>query len=136
VDSSGKARKKQQHSYALPVDKQQQDHYCFVLQNVRGDGDCVFLAIMQQSGVNNNNNDDTVDTVRRMVANVFQAGTEMLRISPDKVVSASALLQRAAQEMNCSKSVYLQLLRTPGRYGGLYGGMSLLLWCVELNNNR
>jgi hypothetical protein len=90
----------------------------FELQNVRGDGDCVFLAILQRYGTN-----DSVDGVRRRVANVLQNGREIVKISADTKVPASALLQQAALELNCSKSEYLHRLRTPGRYGGLYGGL-------------
>jgi hypothetical protein len=90
----------------------------FELQNVRGDGDCVFLAILQRYGTN-----DSVDGMRRRVANVLQNGREIVKISAETKVPASALLQQAALELNCSKSEYLHRLRTPGRYGGLYGGL-------------
>jgi hypothetical protein len=39
-----------------------------------------------------------------------------------RLVRASDLLKQAAAELGVSKAVYLQLLRTEGRDGGLYGG--------------
>jgi hypothetical protein len=122
----------------------------FELQNVRGDGDCVFLAITRAAvaatsssttttSCSNNRTSvgggrmadrtttveedaNAMDMVRHMVAQVLEDGRACLRISPETTVSASALLQQAAHERNCSKRHYLHQLRTPGRYGGLYGG--------------
>lgn len=85
----------------------------FELQNVRGDGDCIFLAATWLSNV---------DGVRIRVCNIFREGTEILAVTPESKASAAALLQKAAFEMNCSREEYLEKLQTPGRLGGLYGG--------------
>lgn len=98
------------------VDRSENKASFFELQNVRGDGDCIFLAV---TGL------DNVDGVRKRVSDVFREGTEMLDVTPETKVSASALLQQAAFEANCTKREYLYQLQTPGRNGGLYGGTAL-----------
>lgn len=102
------------------------------MRNVPGEGDCMFMAVALATaasmGLGGNDTllraiaRETRQVVASVLGNTAAAGGGTLVVTGRRLVRASDLLRQASKELNIPESDYLQLLRTEGRDGGLYGG--------------
>ena len=88
----------------------------FRLQNVPGEGDCLFLAALL-----GHSKRYTVPEIRQTVAETLASPDVPLYVT-NHTITSTQLLQHASDELKISPETYLELLRTPGKEGGLYGG--------------
>ena len=87
----------------------------FRLQNVLGDGDCVFRAVRLLAN-------NTAVVSRFDVAQCLMDNATLFITSEDDTVGGHALLRKAAVDLNVSVASYIDSLMLPGRQGGLYAG--------------
>ena len=99
----------------------------FIMRNVPGDGDCMFLAVALAAatsmGVGGNNallRAISLET-RAVVAQIMNSPGN-LHIEGDRIVPAKDLLASASRKEGLTPQDYLEKLQKEGIEGGLYGG--------------
>ena len=112
-----------------PYFRDEKTQNTFTLRNVPGDGDCMFLAVMQAAlismGLLNSgmpSPEGMARDTRKAVSNVLQSPGSLVVDDGQPPVSTKRLLATVVAQEGCSPEEYIEKLETIGKFGGIYGG--------------